>query len=138
MKFLLDTNVISEMIKANPSQEVINWISNIPIEDLYISALTLGEINMGIEKLYEGRKKNELIAWFDQVQQSFQDQTYPVDGDVALKWGKLAAETVKSGETIPTIDGLIAATAYVHGAILVTRNIKDFQSAPIQVLNPWL
>lgn len=138
MKFLLDTNVVSEMIKSDPSREVLLWISHIPVNHLYISSITLGEINMGIEKLTEGRKKNDLTAWFARIQQSFQYQTFPVDGEVAIKWGELVANTLKTGKTIPIIDGIIAATAHVHGAILVTRNTKDFQTANIQLLNPWL
>lgn len=138
MRFLLDTNVLSELRKPEPSQQVINWISDISNKHLFISVITLGELNNGISKLPSGRKKNELISWFDKVQQSFQYQIFPISNEIAMKWGELTATASKEGLTLPSIDGLIAATAFVHGAILITRNTKDFKSVPIQVLNPWL
>lgn len=138
MKFLLDTNVLSELIKPEPSQQVLDWISGISNEHLFISVITLGELSNGITKLPSGRKKNELISWFDRVQQSFQYQLFPISNKIAIKWGELTAVASCKGFVLPSIDGLIAATAYAHGAILITRNTKDFQSVPIQVLNPWL
>lgn len=138
MKFLLDTNIISEIRKVEPSPKVLEWLYGIPNEHLYISVLTLGEINKGIAKLPDGRKKNELIKWFDRVQESYRYQTFHVDETIAQKWGELTAHAAKEGNILPAIDGLIAATAYVKGAILVSRNTKVFQSTPIQILNPWL
>lgn len=138
MKFILDTNILSELRKESPAPQVVRWFTSIADEHKYISAITLGEINRGICKLPEGRKKNDLISWFDKIQQFFQYQTYTIDTDIAIKWGELASFSEKNGKKLPALDGLIAATAYIHGAILVTRNIKDFESVPIQVLNPWL
>lgn len=138
MKFLLDTNILSELRKPVPSQQLLKWFSSISNEHLFISAITLGEIKRGIVLLKEGRKKNDLIVWLDRVQKSFQYQTLEINTEVALKWGDLTADSAKTGVTLPAIDGLIAATAYVHGAILVTRNTKDFPSTHIQILNPWL
>ena len=138
MKFLLDTNVVSELINNNPEEAVIQWLSDVPRNHLYISSITLGEINMGIGKLPDGKKKSNLIIWFDKIQESSRYKTLPIDSEIALKWGEMLARSIKSGKTLPTIDCLIAATAYIHSAILVTRNTKDFQSIPIQLLNPWL
>jgi toxin FitB len=138
LKFLLDTNIISEIRKPVPSTRVLDWLSGITNEHLFISVVTLGEINRGITKLPAGKKKNDLIKWFDRVQEAYQYQTFSIDNDIALKWGELTARSEREGIILPVLDGLIAATAYVHGAILVTRNTKDFQSANIQVLNPWL
>lgn len=138
MKFLLDTNVLSEMRKPTPSKEVMNWISSIENEHLYISSITLGEISRGINKLPDGQKKNELIVWLDKIQNVFRYQTLSIDSEAAIKWGELSAAGLRAGKSVSTIDFLIGATAYTNGAILVTRNTKDFEDLPIQVLNPWL
>lgn len=138
MIFLLDTNVLSELRKVSPSPSVLQWFTSISDDHKYVSAITLGEINRGINKLPDGRKRNELISWFDNIQQFFQYQTYTIDTKISLKWGEMTAVMEKKGKRLSTADGLIAATAYIHGAILVTRNTKDFESVPIQILNPWL
>jgi len=138
LRFLLDTNVLSELRKMAPSPKVLDWFGSIPNEHLFISSITLGEISHGINKLPEGGKRNDLIVWFDKMEESFRYQIYCIDREVAIKWGELMADSAKSGIKLPVVDGLIAATAYIHGAILVTRNAKDFESVPIQILNPWL
>lgn len=126
------------MRKVSPSPSVLQWFTSISDDHKYVSAITLGEINRGINKLPDGRKRNELISWFDNIQQFFQYQTYTIDTKISLKWGEMTAVMEKKGKRLSTADGLIAATAYIHGAILVTRNTKDFESVPIQILNPWL
>jgi len=138
MKFLLDTNVPSELSRVNPDPSVLSWFDQVDEEALYLSIITLGEINQGIEKLPEGKKRNDLITWFYQLQEGFRHQTFPVDAETALKWGELSAHRAKAGKPLPVLDGLIAATAYLQGAILVTRNTKDFEELAIQTLNPWL
>ncbi len=138
MKFLLDTNVLSELRKPSPSIQVLDWFSSVSEEHLFISSITLGEINCGINKLDEGKRKNDLITWLNKVEESFKYQTFPIESNIALKWGELTASVSKKGIALPALDGLIAATAYIHGAILVTRNTKDFDFIPIQILNPWL
>jgi predicted nucleic acid-binding protein len=137
MKFLLDINVLSELTKPKVDQNVLKWFDSVAEEHLFVSVLTLGEISLGIGKLPEGKKRNDLIYWFDQVQESFKYQCWPVDKEVALKWGELSAFRLNDGHSLPILDGLIAATAYVQGAILVTRNTKYFKGLMIQTLNPW-
>jgi toxin FitB len=138
MKFLLDTNVISELIKSSPDPNVLAWFSQVPEEHTFISVLTLGELSSGIDKLPDGMKKNDLILWFDKLSNSFSRQTFPIDSETALQWGRLSAARGKQGRPLPVIDGLIAASAYRQAAILVTRNTRDFESLPIQIINPWL
>ena len=137
MKFLLDTNVVSELTRQNPEQKVLEWFEQVDNNTLYISVITLGEINLGIEKLPEGKKRNDLLTWSGRLQESFKSQTLPVDAETALKWGELSARRSAEGTPLPILDGLIAATAYLSGAILVTRNTKDFSNLAIQTLNPW-
>ncbi|MDA3957984.1 type II toxin-antitoxin system VapC family toxin [Oceanispirochaeta sp.] len=138
MKFLVDTNVLSELTRKDPDKSVLSWFNQIDEKALFISVISLGEINLGIEKLPEGRKRNDLIAWFNHIQEGFRYQTYPINAETALKWGELTALRSRLGKPLPILDGLIASTTYLEGAILVTRNTKDFEGLAIQTLNPWL
>ncbi len=138
MMFLLDTNVLSELINRDPDERVIHWFENVQESHARISAITIAELNRGIIRLPEGRKKNDLTVWFDDVLSSFQGRILDIDTSIALQWGTILAESEKRGMRISVMDGFIAATAYVHGAIIVTRNTKDFEGLPVQVLNPWL
>lgn len=138
MKLLLDTNVLSELAKPEPDERVLDWFNQVNEAHLYISIISLGEIRHGLEKLPEGRKKNDLIIWFDSIQEVFRHQTWPLDDEIALKWGELTAIRSKAGKPLPAADGQMAATAHIKGAILITRNTKDFEGLAIQTLNPWL
>jgi predicted nucleic acid-binding protein len=132
VSYLLDTNVISELIKPEPETAVLEWFQNVPEEKLFLCVLTLGELQAGVESLPESRKKNDLIMWFEEIKESFGNQMLPINDAVALKWGDL------NGWKLPVIDGLIAACALHNSAILVTRNTKDFEKTGVEVLNPWL
>ena len=135
VKYLLDTNIISEIRKGprcHPS--VAAWYSNLEEESLYLSVLVLGEIQKGIEGL-RGRdagKANVLDLWLEQLQISFQSQILPVDIAISQEWGRLS-----SLHTVPVIDGLLAATATAHRLVLVTRNTQDFADLGIQLINPF-
>ena len=135
VKYLLDTNIISEIRKGPRCHpNVAAWYSNIEEESLYLSVLVLGEIRKGIEGLRDrdAGKANELDLWLEQLQTSFQSQILPVDTAISQEWGRLS-----SLHTVPVIDGLLAATATVHGLVLVTRNTRDFADLGIQLLNPF-
>ena len=133
VKYLLDTNIISEIRKGPRCHpNVAAWYSNLEGESLYLSVLVLGEIRKGIEGL-RGRdagKANELDLWLEQLQTSFQSQILPVGTAISQEWGRLS-----SLHTVPVIDGLLAATA--HRLVLVTRNTRDFADLGIQLLNPF-
>ena len=135
VKYLLDTNIISEIRKGPRCHpNVAAWYSNLEEESLYLSVLVLGEIRKGIEGL-RGRdagKANVLDLWLEQLQTSFQSQILPVDITISQEWGRLS-----SLHTVPVIDGLLAATATAHRLVLVTRNTRDFADLGIQVLNPF-
>jgi len=139
MKYLLDTCVISELIKKTPSKQVVCWISEIPETNLYISVLTIGEIHKGIEKLPESKKKEKLHKWvnFD-LQERFKNRIINLDLQVATTWGKIQAQSELAGKAMPAIDGLIIATGISHDLIVVTRNIPDMEIKGISLLNPWL
>ena len=136
MKYLLDTNVLSEIRKPHGHTRVKAFVSGLQEEDIFISALTIGEINFGIQKLPSGQKKTELLIWLTQkLPEWFGNRIIPLDTDIMTEWGRLQAETPK---TLPVVDSLIAATSLVHHLTLVTRNTKDFERVMgITLLNPW-
>jgi len=138
MRFLLDTCVISDLVAMQPDSGLVEWIDGIAEEKLYLSAITIGEIKKGIEKLPDSRRRSELTNWLeDELLIRFKDKILPIDVNVMLVWGALTANLEKQGTQMPAIDSLIAATA-VHGQLnLVTRNETDFEHTGVPVINPW-
>jgi toxin FitB len=137
MKYLLDTCVISEFVKISPNSGVINWITNIDEDNLYISVITLGELEKGITKLSESKKKKNLQTWLTQLEKRFEERTLLLDKDSAYKWGQIQAESEEKGLKIPAIDALIAASAITNGMTIVTRNEKDLKRSGVKIFNPW-
>lgn len=139
MKYLLDTCVISELIKLEPNENVVRWLKGVDEDQLYISVLTFGEIEKGIEKLAKGSKKQILRLWLEgDLKHRFENRIIQIDLDVALKWGQIQAMTEKKGKPLPAIDGLIAVSALVNSCIVVTRNEVDMVQSTVELLNPWL
>jgi toxin FitB len=135
MKYLLDTNVISELKRPQPNPQVLNWFETVNHEFLYLSVLTLGEIYKGIEKLPESQRKNKLRYWLDkELPNWFGKRLLPIHIEIALVWGSLQAQM---NRPLPAIDSLLAATALHHDLCLVTRNTKDFIYPNLIVINPW-
>ncbi len=138
MNYLLDTCVISELASKQPDPEVVDWIDSLNSERVYLSVITIGEITKGIEKLAESRRKETLKAWLEyDLLARFQGKILPLDTNVLIAWGTLIAQAERKGRPMPAIDSLIAATVLNHGMTLVTRNVKDFESAGIDIINPW-
>ncbi|TVR74126.1 MAG: type II toxin-antitoxin system VapC family toxin [Spirochaetaceae bacterium] len=129
MNYLLDTNVLSELSKPSPDTRVETWFDRVPEESLYVSVVTLGEIQSGIERRAEGAKRNSLLLWFGELQEAFLGNILPFDTDTALLWGRT--------RRLPLMDGLIAATALRHSMVLVTRNRPDFAPVGVDVFDPW-
>jgi hypothetical protein len=138
MKFILDTNVLSELTRIKPEKNVMEWFNNCPEDNMYISSITLGEIETGISSLEPGKKQNQLLLWFGSLQNSFKNRILTVDDITAIRWGEIRGSLKRKGTNIPVIDGLIAATAITNNAVLVTGNTKDFNFPGMEVLNPWL
>jgi len=136
VSYLLDTNVICEVAKANPALAVLSWFEQVPDSTLYLSVLSLGEIRKGVERLPEGQKKERLRLWLEQeLPEWFEDRLLVIDHAIAERWGTLLAQAAR---TLPAIDSLLAATALHHELRLVTRNQADFEIPGLTVINPWL
>ena len=136
MNYLIDTNVISELVNARPNSNVIAWFEQIPIGAIFISVLTLGEIRKGVEKIKDNKCKTKLLIWLEHdLINMFDRRILPISIDVADRWGRLQCQVKR---TLPAIDSLIAATALHHDMALLTRNIDDFSDCPgLEVINPW-
>ncbi|HLN23545.1 MAG TPA: type II toxin-antitoxin system VapC family toxin, partial [Patescibacteria group bacterium] len=107
----------------------------VPSEALFISSLTLGEIRRGAENLPDGRRRSRIIGWLEiELPAWFEDRVLPVDAAVADEWGRL---TARLKPQMPSIDSLIAATALKHRLTVITRNVKDFAPAGVEIVNPW-
>jgi predicted nucleic acid-binding protein len=136
--FLLDTNIISELVKPKPEANVTEWIENTDESLLYLSVLTLGEIRRGIAALPQSRRRATLEAWLDKnLRARFAGRILVIDQEVADRWGLLTAAARNSGIVLPVIDGLLAATALEHNLTLVTRNTGQIPSMGVAVFNPW-
>lgn len=136
--FLLDTNCISEVVSIKPDPRVVAWLDAADERTLYLSALTLGEIRKGIMTLTVGKRRTQLEAWLEiDLRNRFAGRILPVDDAVADRWGLLAAEMKRKGRPMPAVDAMIAATAIHHNLTVVSRNVDDFKSVEVPLLNPW-
>lgn len=136
--FLLDTNIISELVKPKPEANVTEWVENTDESLLYLSVLTLGEIRRGIAALPQSRRRATLGAWLDKdLRARFEGRILVIDQEVADRWGLLTAAARNSGIVLPVIDGLLAATALEHNLTLVTRDTGQIPSMGVAVFNPW-
>lgn len=138
MKYLLDTCVISELVKKEPHPSVIRWMDDGDESKMYLSVLTLGELMKGITKLPDGDRRDKLQSWVsNDLAQRFGPRLLEIDAEVSMAWGTMMGEAERRGERLPAVDSLIAASANVHGLIVVTRNVKDIERCRTKVLNPW-
>ncbi len=132
--YLLDTNVVSELRKNRPHGAVLAWVERNHEVHLHLSAMTLGEIQAGIEitRELDEAKANQIQAWLDQLSEAY--NILPLDGRVLRHWARL----MHRRSTALYEDALIAATAHVHQLIVVTRNTADFTEFGVPLLNPFL
>lgn len=135
MSYLVDTNVISELRKGrrcNPG--VSSWFGDVSSAEIYLSALTIGEIRKGIESIRrrDGQTAEALEAWLGELVAIHSDRILPVDANIAEQWGRFNVP-----DPLPVLDSLLAATASVHGLTLVTRNVKDVERTGVDCLNPF-
>lgn len=136
---LLDTNVLSELMRPNPNDGVVQWIDALPDEDIWISAVTVGEIRLGLALLPEGRRKKILTDLAEQMfKEEFSDKCLPFDYQAAGTYAKIVASRSRQGRPITVEDAQIAAIAITADLSLASRNTKDFQGIEeLKLVNPW-
>lgn len=136
MSYLVDTNVFSEPAKPKPDLEVVAWLQEHEAE-IYVSSITIGEIRRGIERLPEGHRKALLRVWLAALCAQLRGRRVSFNTSTAHVWGQLKAGWERAGISVPTLDSQLAATAHRYGLTVVTRNVADFSSTGVKVLNPF-
>jgi toxin FitB len=138
VSWLLDTCALSEYVKKAPAPAVIQWLDEQDEASLFLSVVSVGEIEKGILKLRaaDTRRSQKLTAWLGKVEQRFAGRILPLDAAALHAWAQLSATAELAGRKLPVMDGLIMATAQCHGLTVVTRNTEDFRSYQ-QVFDPW-
>lgn len=134
MTYLVDANVLSEPTRLAPSSKVIDWLSANE-RNLVVDSIILGELCIGILALAPGRKRRQLEQWFDALMQAI--ECLPWDATISRRWAKLVVDLKQKGETMPLLDGMIAATALQHDLTIATRNTRDFKKAGLKVFDPF-
>ena len=138
MAFLLDTNVISETVRPRPDRTVLHWIEAQTPSDLFLAAQTIGELVRGARKVREQARRERFERWIEQdLARQFDGRILPFDASAVAVWGRLMADGDRAGHRPSAADAQIAAAAIQHDLTLVTRNVKDFRSFDIQLLDPW-
>jgi predicted nucleic acid-binding protein len=137
-QYLLDTCVLSEFVKPKPERKVVDWLNTVDPESVFLSAVTIGEIQFGISNRPPSNRRTELEVWLNEaLPQQFRGRVLALDAATFVTWGKMTAQQKRKGETQSVMDSLITATALEHKMVLVTRNVADFKASGLSVLNPW-
>ncbi len=137
MKYLLDTCVISELVKPVPNRKVVDWLNVVPSEALFLSVITIGEVRKGLTKIPDSKRKQRMTVWLNTLLEDYKERIFPIDLMVAENWGIIQGNAENAGTPMSSIDGLLAATTYTHSLTLATRNENDFISSKIPIINPW-
>jgi predicted nucleic acid-binding protein len=137
-RWLLDTNILSELRRPRPELKVLAFISGQPLDLLFVSAVTFAEVRFGIELAPDASRRAELNSWLTHtLRPMFDQRVLPVSEDIMFTWRLLVEDGRKVGHTFSQPDLIIAATALHHGLTLVSRDTGDFEKARVAVLNPW-
>ena len=135
---LLDTNVLSELMRPKPADAVVAWVAATPATSQYTTSITQGEILHGILLLPPGRRRTSLLtAALAMFAEDFAGRVLAFGGEAAMPYARIAAERRRLGRPISHFDAQIAAIAQLHGASVATRNIADFDACGVKVINPW-
>jgi len=134
MKYLVDANVLSEATRPRPDSAVVRWLEDNEPE-LVIDAIVFSELAVGVESLPKGRRRERLEAWFDGFQETI--ECLPWDSATGREWARLVVELRRRGRKMPLVDSMIAATARVHNLTIVSRNVRDFEPAGVEVVDPF-
>ena len=134
---LLDTCVVSESLRPNPSSRVLEWVDGLPEYQVYLPSVVIGELQKGVALLPAGKKRTALQLWLVQLRERFKNRILYFDEETAVDWGILTAKLEKSGRKIPVIDSMLAAIALRNAALLATRNLNHYEGTGVEILNPW-
>ena len=138
MKYLLDTNVVSELVKPAPDAGVVRFLANTDESAVALSVITLAELRYGIERLALGAKREQLTRWLeDELPRRFDRRILRIDDVTAAEWGRTMARSERAGRPMSEMDAWLAALASVYHMVLVTRNVGDFSGFPGEIHNPW-
>jgi predicted nucleic acid-binding protein len=138
VNYILDTNIISELVATRPNSKVIDWIQSVDPNRVYLSVIAIGELKKGIDKLPNSERKAMLDHWLrEDLLVRFENHLLTIDADTMLIWGSLNAQLESIGRPISAIDSSLAATALRWQFTLVTRNTAHFTQTGINLLNPW-
>jgi predicted nucleic acid-binding protein len=137
LKYLIDTCVISELIKVEPHETVVTFLQSLDESKLFISSMTLGELHKGIQKLVESKKRSSLLTWINGIEEQFDDRILSFNKDVSILWGQIMAQLENNGYRMSAFDSIICATGMYNNCCLITRNVKDFEKSGIEIINPW-
>ena len=137
MRYLLDTCVLSEMVKSTPDANVIRWFEARKPHELYISAMTWGELQRGVARLPQSKRRSELTVWLEQLKAGFEDRILAFDQTTSEAWARMTVQAEAQGRSMAAFDSIIAATSRASDCQLVTRNVRDFAHADIKMINPW-
>ncbi|MFN3546013.1 MAG: type II toxin-antitoxin system VapC family toxin [Mesorhizobium sp.] len=138
MNYLLDTNVLSETSRPQPSPDVLHWLAELDEDRGFVSVITIAELRRGALIVAPGRRRETLLSWIDlELRDRFSSRIVPVDVDIADRWSDVMAASRAEGRGLGVMDGFIAATALVRGLTVVTRNVRDFAFLGDRVMNPW-
>lgn len=137
--FLLDTNVVSEPMRARPETAVVRWLATHSPAELFLASITVGELVQGVHRLSRADARERYDHWIHaELIRQFEGHILPFDQHAAVIWGEIMGRGLRSGRPPPALDAQLAAIAALHSLTLVTRNVRDFQDAGIPILNPWL
>lgn len=137
MRYLLDTCVLSEVVKSAPDAKVIQWFEARKPHELFVSAMTWGELQRGVARLPGSRRRSELTAWLRRLEAGFEDRILAFDQKASEVWAQMTVKAETQGKPMAAFDSIIAATARAQGCRLVTRNVRDFAHADVDTIDPW-
>ncbi len=134
MRYLLDTNVVSELVRTRPDEQVVAWLRRLRTPQIYLSVLTVGEIRTGVQRLMsrDAARATALETWVHGLEETYGDRILPVTLEIAQRW-----PAVHAARPLPVVDSLLAATALAHGLTVATRNTRDFVTCGVPVVNPF-
>ncbi len=134
---ILDTNIVSELMRQSPARTVADWSLSQDARDLFTTSVTLAEVRYGIERLPDGQRKAQLRAKAADIFFALADKVLPFDARAALRYATLMADRGRAGQPMAGFDAQIAAICLSYSAALATRNLKDFQQTGLDLINPW-